>query len=145
VSDRLAEIEAARAKRRADSDRARDEQKATDLEAISELEIEHGDTNISTLECPYTPGLPVMLAVRTPKPAEMKRYRDGCKPDKNGRSDALGPAILLAEICRVYPPRDEDGTALYARVCEARPGVNVQLGVLAVKLAAGKAEDEGKG
>jgi hypothetical protein len=75
-----------------------------------------------------------------PKPAEVKRYRSRIKPDSKGRpGDAVAAAEELAAVCRVYPDDDT-----YAALCEARPGIHVQLGVAAIQLAAGQAEDQGK-
>lgn len=137
----LAEIEAKRAARKAELQAARDAQKAIDLEAIDALEVEHGDSNIATLEIPFSPDLPVMLAVRTPKPAELKRYRDRVKAKKDGTpGDPLMAAQEIAAVCIVYPSKD-----VYAAVLEKRNGIDAQLGVLAVGLCAGKAEAEGKG
>jgi hypothetical protein len=140
VSD-LEAIEARRAARKEALQQAHDAQRVKDLEAIDALEIEHGDSNIATLEVPYTPDLPTMIAVRCPKPVEVKRYRDRVKPKKDGSpGDSLGGALELAAVCRVYPDADT-----YAALLEARPGVDAQLGLLAIQLSAGKAEAAGKG
>ncbi len=136
----LAALEAARAERKAKLANAEAEQRLADLLAIDRLEQEHGDSNVAVLESPFTAGLPVMLAVRVPNRAELKRYRDMLKPDKQGRSDAVAAAILIGKACLIYPAPD-----VFDAVLEARPGVDVQLGVAAVNLAAARASEEGKG
>lgn len=141
MSDRLADIEAKRAARRAEIEAARDEQKAADLEAIFEIEAEHGDTNVSHIQVAHVPGLPVLIAVRCPTPAELKRYRARCKPTSDGKMpDTVAAAEELAAACRVYPSAE-----LYARIGEARPGAHVLAGFEALKLAGARAADEGKG
>lgn len=137
----LEQIEAAREERKAKQELARREQMAVDLEAVDALEIEHGDSNVATIEVPYQPGLPVLLACRAPKSVEIKRYRDRVKERSNGKpGDALGAAVELAACCRIYPSAE-----LYAALLEVRPGLDTQLGVEALKLASGKAASEGKG
>lgn len=140
MSEKLAEIERRRAERKAKLDAERDEQRAIDLEALEALEAEHGESNVVTLDVPFSPGLPTMVAARCPKPAEVKRYRATVKPDSKGRpGDTVAAAEQLAAVARIYPADD-----LYAQLCEARPGVHAQLGATALGLAVGKASDEGK-
>jgi hypothetical protein len=145
---RLQQIEAKRAARRAASEHAAEEQRATDLEAIDVIEQTLGDSNVSTISIPYAEGLPCVAAVRCPKPIEMKRYRDQTKVKLHQPGqrkppespDLVAAAELLAETCVVYPPRE-----VFAQMCESRPGLQAQAGVLAAELALGKAEEEGKG
>ncbi len=140
----LEKVQERRAARKAGSNAKRDEQKAIDLKAIDELEEEYGDSCISVVEIGYNPvnPLPVLLAVRCPKPSEMKRYRDQIKPKKKDGviGDPMAAASALATVCLVYPEKD-----IYEKVKEARPGVHVQLGTEAVNLSVGTAESEGKG
>lgn len=139
-TSRLAQIEAKRAARKAQIDDARNEQRATDLEAIDAIEAERGDSNVVMLEVPYSPGMVTLVAARCPSEAEVKRYRAMVKPDRQGRAgDAVAAAELLASVTRVYP--DEDA---YAVVRAARPAIHAQLGAMALTLAIGKAEEEGK-
>ena len=127
-----------REQRKADLKKAEQEQYERDLEAIDDLEVLHGDSNIGVRRVAYTPGLPVLLAVRTPKPAEVKRYRSRIKPQD--LESATAAAIELQSVCRVYP---DDAT--FAKVLAARPGVDAQLGAKAVELATAASESEGKG
>jgi hypothetical protein len=117
------------------------EQREIDLDAIDALEVEHGDSNIAVLTVPFTPGLPVMVAARCPKPAEIKRYQTRVRTKKDGSAgDPIAAAEEIAACCRVYPDGDS-----YDALCTARAGLNVQLGVAAITLSAAKDEAEGKG
>lgn len=141
MASRLEEVEARRAKRRAAAKEAADDQKATDLEAIDELEMVHGV--LRYVEVEHAPGLPVLAAVRCPKPVEFKRFQDRVRP-KNVDGMLGDTAMATAEIgavCQVYPV-DAD---IRAQLHEARPGLLVQLGGAALDLARGRAEAEGKG
>jgi hypothetical protein len=152
MSERLAKIEAERAARKAALADAHAEQMATDLEAISALEVEHGDGAIKVLKLPaaqYKPGVPMAYAVRCPLPAEFKRYTDKTKPRGDGKiGDVVAAAEDLAAITRVYPPHEREGhgegDVLFAEACRVFPGLNKQLGLLAANLASGEAEKEGK-
>ena len=94
------------------------ERKAQDLAAISELEVQHGATNIAVVEVPFSAeDLPVCVAVRTPKPAEVSRYRDRVKAED---ADTARAAIELAESCLVYPDAET-----FARQVKARPGMRL--------------------
>jgi hypothetical protein len=139
---KLEEIEAKRAARKASLDTAAEDAKASDLEAIDELEQEHGDSNVKVIHVPYTAGLPTCVAVRTPKPAEAKRYRARVKtqPGSKHAPDYVVAAEELAETCLVYPTKE-----LYERLVEARPGLATQVGLKALELSTGVEEAEGKG
>lgn len=142
---RLQAIERKRAEQRAAATAGAEDQEATDLEAIVELEAQHGFNNVAVLELPYLgEGLPVRVAVRAPTAAEFKRYRAKCVPMKDGRNneipgDPFAAAEQLAATCFVYPARDVLDT-----LCAARPGLLVQLGVQAAKLASAEEERQGK-
>lgn len=138
----LAEIEARRADRKAALAEQRDEQRATDLTALDELEASLGDNSVASIDVPFTPGLPTLAACRKPTPAEMKRYRHQTKIKKidGEMPDMAGPAELVADSCLKYP--DE---ATFKKMCEERPGIKVQLGLVALKLASAESAAEGKG
>ncbi len=143
---KLEEAEARRAKRKAALDEQYQEQRVKDLEEIEALETELGDSNVKIINLPFTPGLPTFVAVRTPNPDETKRYRDSLKPKKSKGEDpdAIAPAVQLGLVCRAFP-RKGDGDELFAEILKARPGLDLQMGVEASKLASGNAEAEGKG
>lgn len=136
----LARIEAKRAARKAAIQEKCDAQKALDLEAVNDLEEAHGDSNIVVIDVPFTEGLPTLVAGRCPTKLELKRYRARVQPRKDGKPvDAVGAAEEIASVCQVYPEKDT-----YALVLDARPGLHVQLGLAVLRLATGKAEEEGK-
>jgi len=116
---------------------------ALDTEQINQLEIEHGDSNIAVVRCPFTDGLPVLLAVRTPKQIEIQRHRTMISKGSSGaKIDLLAATKALEELgtlCCVYPDRDT-----LARVVAARPVALSDLGGAAANLAKTSAEVEGK-
>jgi hypothetical protein len=142
VNDRLKAIEEKREAHKRAVQEKYDAQRAIDLEAVFELECQHGDSNVSTIDIPHTDGLPTLVAVKCPKPEYIKRYRDTVKPKRDGSpgGDAVEAAETIASVCVVYPD-----PATYESVRAARGGVHVQAGLAALKLASGKAADEGKG
>jgi hypothetical protein len=134
--------EAKRAMRKAELADKYDAQRATDLEAVIDLEEKHGDSRVKVLNVPFTPGLPTLIVVRCAQPVEIKRYRAQRMLDKKGNADlgAINTAAeTLADLCVVYPDAET-----YARLREERPGIHAQAGMLAVKLAEGREDDEGK-
>ncbi len=133
--------EAKRATRKAEVQKLHDARLALDLEAINELEITHGDSNVAVIRLPYTEGLPAAVACRCPKPAEVKRFRHQITPKHpKDQPDTIAAAEMLAGACLIYPDRET-----YDRLCLARPGLAGQLSGEAMKLATGKDETEGKG
>lgn len=135
----VADLENKRAARKEALAKDREVQYALDLEALDGFEIEHGDSNVSTVRVPFTPGLPTMAICRCPKPVEMKRYRSRIKSKKGVDGDPMLASEELAAVCRIYP---DDET--YNKMCEARPGLHVQLGTMAANLSMGSAEDDAK-
>jgi hypothetical protein len=130
-------VEDKRAARKAALASARNTQRALDLVAIDELEVEHGDSNVAIIELPFVEGLPTCAAVRTPKRPEVKRYQDRIKRDKSATAEA---AEEIGKVAVIYPS-DPD---VVAKLYDSRPGLPVQLGVAALNLATGKDADEGK-
>ncbi len=139
--------ERARARRKAEQRKERDAQRLLDLEAIEELETALGDSNVSIIEIGYSPGLPTLVACRTPSDPELKRFRHqiamGASKNEDGRAtDPLAgvkATEMLADVTRVYP-----NDATYAEVRKAKPGVHLKLGNAAVALSLGRKEQEGK-
>ncbi len=137
--------EAKRAARKAALNPEYDAQRVTDIEAVDLLEQEHGDSNVKLINVPFSPGMPTCVACRVPNPNQMKRYRSRVKPGKDSRNrdkdiDYEGAAAELGESCRVYPDKET-----FDRLCEARPGLLVQVGLRALELGTGEEEAEGKG
>lgn len=116
-------------------------QEEKDLEAILELEIEHGVANVTVVKGLFVPGGVTRVAARTPLPEEIKRYRHRVKPKKLGEVPSSQEAAAeLAAVTHIYPMGE-----MWEKVLRDRPGVDTQLGQQAVSLAVGVEEDEGKG
>lgn len=146
-ADPLKAVEAKREARKAQARKAYEARLAVDLDAIDELEIQLGDSNVAVVRLSglVSDDLPAAVACRCPKPVDIKRFRDEVTPTKDHRNrevpaDREAACERLARVCLVYPDKDT-----FARLCEARPGIAVQLGGEAVKLAVGVEESEGKG
>jgi hypothetical protein len=56
-----------RALRKAELAKLEEVQRQIDLEAIDDLEVQHGDSNIAVLRVPHTPNLPVLVAGGAPR------------------------------------------------------------------------------
>lgn len=141
--DKLEQRNAQREERKQATRDAWSLQKVKDLDIIEEIESRLGDTNVSILDVEYTAGLPACCACRTPTEVEMKRYRHSAKPKRQDEpltTHAATAAEELAAVVLVFPE-----PAVFAEMCAARPGIKAQLGTLALRLATGRAEAEGKG
>lgn len=140
---RREQFEARRATRNKAHQAAQAEQELNDLEAIFELEEEHGVSRVAKVRVPFTPGLPCYVAVRCPSGVEMKRYRDmAAAVGRKGQMDpaaATKAAEALASSCLIYPAAD-----VYDALKAERPGIHALAGAAAVHLAVGEVEAEGK-
>lgn len=141
----LQKAEARRAELKAAARAEYEAQHAQDIEAICELEIQHGPDNVAVVKIPLTSvdgKKYTAAAVRTPSKDQIKRYRESVTPRPNSKDvpDHAAAAEALAYVCVVFPSKDELNA-----LCEARPGLKVQLGVAALELASGSADREGKG
>lgn len=142
MSGKIEEMLKARAEKRDALKKMEEEQFARDLEALMQLEEEYGYGNIVGVKVNFTPGLPTRAFLRVPDRAQYQKYRDnGTKAvgQKNtkGHTDALD---VLAKSCWAYPKEHEAKEAML----EATPGLLASIGHEAIKLAEGKAEEEGK-
>ena len=141
---RLAAAKKRRAEAQAAFNTGREDQLATDLEAITDLEIEHGDSHISAVDLPYNPGLPMKAAVRRPNKAEIKRYRKQTEPRKDGKQpDFTAAHEMIGEACCVYPDPEKQ-KELFEALCEAMPAIKGQLGIVAIQMSVGVEEDAKK-
>jgi hypothetical protein len=138
---KIAEIQARRDARKDAAAAASTAQHLVDLEAIDKLESEPDCGELAVLRLPsHTPGLPVLAAARAPRPVEVKRYRDSVKPNRKGDPpDYAAAATQLAAIVRVYPDKE-----VYEAMCEACPGLPVQLGTAALELVTARDAAAGK-
>jgi hypothetical protein len=142
TAELLAEREAKRAEAAHARQEAHDKQRLSDLDFLEIAEVEHGATNVDFVNVPFTPGLPTLVIVRVPSPPEMKKYRYDAKPKKP--DDPLTAHITsanesIADMCLVWPAAD-----VFAKICDARPGVKAQCGGAAIRLSLGHQEEEGK-
>lgn len=145
----IAEINARRAERKAKLQEQADAQRVIDMEALDGAEAALGDTDVGYVDVPYTPGLPTLAVCRKPKPIELKRYREslritpGEKLDLSAGNEA---SVVMGQSTCIYPDcKTEEGQAIFAKMCEARPDLAATLGQRAVKLAQARAAEEGKG
>jgi hypothetical protein len=136
------ELEAKRAARKAETDKARAEQYAKDLAAIDALECENlsgGMLDISLRVTNFVPGLPSLVGVRAPKEIEYKRFFQ--QINRAGNADAKMAALeQMAKTCWVYPADEAQRKAML----EANPGLIACVGNLANKLAEMQTAEEGK-
>lgn len=139
----IEDIEKRRAERRAKHDTARNEQEATDLEAIDALEEERGEPLHTMTANGFKACVAVKVAFRSPSPIEYKRYCDqvGKAQQKADASARMTAQTNLAAVCMVYPADGEDRKALL----DAFPGVLISVAIECAKVAELRAEDEGKG
>jgi hypothetical protein len=137
----LEAVELKRAERRAARQAEYDAQRVKDLEALTDLEDEHGSENIGHIDVPFSPGSPTLVAVKTPEKKYVKRYRETVKPNKDGSHSgkSVEAAETLAACVVVYPAKE-----VYESICEARAGVAVAAGMKALELVSARESSEGK-
>lgn len=138
VEERLAAVEARRAERKAALKAQEQEQRVVDLEAIDVIEETRGDGNVKVLSVPYVPGLPVLIAVRTPLEVEVKRFRSKAKSED--KEHAMHAVAELGETCIVYPDRE-----VAKAIAKARPNLMMNAGNAAIELSLAASDAEGKG
>jgi hypothetical protein len=141
MTERIEEIQARRAARKAQAELLIEEQQARDLEVADELEMEHGDHNVRVVNLASpVPGLPTLVVVRCPKTAEVKRWQSRMKQSSKGKpADGIAAAEELATPCILYPAKDAC-EQLFAE----RYALKFQLGQHALSLHDAKAEEQGK-
>jgi hypothetical protein len=120
-------------------------QEIVDLEAIAELEAEHGFDRVLPVKLiGWKPGADAAthIAVRVPLKREslIKRYESQITKPK---ADLAAALHTLAEACVVYPDRKTQKD-LYEATMELAPGILSKSGGLIVKAVEGKADEEKK-
>jgi hypothetical protein len=145
AAERIAAAQAKREAIKASEADAFVEQQATDLEALVELEDEHGFDRVVRIDLTgWRPGVgaATMVVARVPLNSEkvFKRFEDTVskKDSKTSTNDA---GITLARACLVYPA----DKALLDATMELAPGVLSHLGLQLIKAVQGSAEEEKKG
>lgn len=129
------------------------EQQAADIEALVELEAEHGFERILRIDLNgWKPGMgaATMVVARVPLASEslFKRFEQTIAKAKPNSTEGHTAAIQLGEACIVYPPRPkpaEMAGSLYAATMELAPGVISNVALQVSKAVQGQAEEEKKG
>jgi hypothetical protein len=121
-----------------------DARKVEDLPHVIDAETKFGKDRVKVIKVIHftfsQPEIPMCVVVRTPREAEMKRYRDGCTASEDTPGDPASAAELLGEACLVYPDRET-----FAKLRGQFPGGAVRAGVEAAKLGMGVEVLAGKG
>lgn len=141
AKDRIAAVEARRTERKAALDAAREEQRATDMEALDALEQEYGDGSVARLDVDrYVSGQPTFVVLKCPGADQYKRFCDMVARAGNA-AKKLDAQNLLAESCWCYPREEAKRKEMLA----AYPGLLLSIAVRAMKLVEATEEAEGKG
>lgn len=141
AAERIAEANERRAKKSAAEAAAREEQHASDLEAIEAVEERLGQkVHVSQQVKNFVKGLPVVVGVRAPDMAEYKRlYTLVGRSGSN--ADARGAALMqLGQVCWVYP----EEKATKDLMIESNAALLASIGVFANSLAEVELREEGK-
>lgn len=120
-------------------DGARDAQEAIDLEALFDARDECGVSAVVAVKIPFEPGLPMHAIARRPKPIEFKRFQDLTAKKDAGTPEAIKAAEQVATVCLIYPTAE-----VFAKMCDAVPGLKIALGSASVGLATAKAREDAK-
>lgn len=143
-AERIQAIQARRDAARSKAAALFDEQKATDLEAIADLEDQYGAAKVHVLHTKYhVDGLPVSVAVRVLEPEFYKRHRDMIRGRNAGRKDLKDVSEALDTLSRasvVYPDRDT-----FDKMLSAFPQALESLNVLVSSLSDLDEEEQKKG
>ena len=147
AADRIVAAQAKRDAIKLTEDTARQEQFAIDIEAIVELEAEHGYDRIVRIDIgSWKPdmGAPTCVAVRIPLNSEkkFKRFLDQINRAKEHSKEKLEAQGLLARSCFVYPALD---SAEFTAALEVGPGLLEHAAYEIIQRSQGKAAEEGKG
>jgi hypothetical protein len=141
ADQRIAASAARRAERAEAEADARKEQFADDLEAIEAIEAKLGArVRYSAQVSNFVPGLPVIVGVRPPEPAEHKRFVKMVNANGNNADAKIAAVAQLAQLCWVYP---EDKFTRDAMV-QANAGLISSVGNFAYSLGDVELKDEGK-
>ena len=145
AADRIAAAQARRDALKAAEAEMFAEKFATDLEALAELEAEHGEARVLRIDIGgWKPGAgaATMIVGRVPtkKDSIYKRFVDTVAKQN---ADNVKATDTLAAACLVYPARED--ADLFAATMELAPGALTTLGLQLVKAVQGHAEEEKKG
>lgn len=148
AQERIAAAQKKRDEQRAKERVERDEQEAIDLEAIADLEAEHGEARIVAISIAnvWKPGAgaPVRIAALVPTGTSKlaQRWIDQINRSKEHSRDRLTAQDALATECWLYPAKGSEG---HKAALELAPLILGNLAVQIVLASQGLAEAEGKG
>lgn len=148
ADQRIAAAQARRERLRAEQEAALKEQQATDLEALADLEAEHGFDRVLRIDLVgWKPGVgaAALLAVRVPEGREsvVKRFEQTVATSKERTPTNLQALKTLGEACVVYPDRKSQRD-LYDATLELAPAILSKAGELVIKAVQGRGEEEKK-
>lgn len=149
AADRIAAALAKREALKAAEAAAFAEQQAIDLEALIDIEAEHGFERVVRIDIGgWKPGAgaATMVVARVPTKAEkaVRRYEETVSKAKAGSTTQHDAAVTLAGFCIVYPDKDS-AKDLYDATLELAAGVMAHVGVQVMRVVQGNAEEEKKG
>lgn len=142
AAERIQASEDRRAKKAEAEGKERQEQFATDLEAIEALEAKLGHRVFYSQQVrTYVPGLPVIVGVRAPDTGEYKRMYSMVQKNGNNGDAKVAALMTLAQACWVYP----EEAAMRTAMLEANAALLASIGNFANTLAEVELKEEGKG
>lgn len=123
------------------------EQQATDIEALVELEAEHGFDRILRIDIKgWRPGsgAATLVAAKIPTGSSslVRRYEQRVARAKQGTTEILDAGEQLAKACVVYPALDSE---LGKATLDLAPGILANVALQVIRHVQGEAEEEKKG
>lgn len=124
------------------------EQQVNDLEALVELEAEHGFGRVIKIDIggwKAGEGAATLVVVRVPRARDafFKRYEETVTKAKEGTTARLEAAHMLTESCLLYPSK-KDQKELYDATFDLAAGIRTHLAIEISKAVQGSAEEEKK-
>lgn len=133
------------AQRESDSAEKLKEQRAADWRAVKILKLKHGPENIRVLELPrFIPGLPSLVALRTPTDAEHRRLVSQAKSAGEDQEMLKEANLVYGRTTWVYPAKEDEASRKKLVESFTDSLVNA-IANEAVKLVGARAKAEGKG
>jgi len=156
VDEQIAELLERRKAAQEAHDTAHKLQRLKDLEALVELETEHGMERLIKVDLRGwkidSGAVTLAVAKRARKSDKLyKRFVDMVRRSKKGEkideAEVEKAGDLLAQSCLVYPVVPENGAdgGAYEATLELFPGFLTTIAAAVVEAAMGKAQEEGKG
>jgi hypothetical protein len=125
--------------------RAKAEAAQEEADEIGILRLQLENDRLTIIRVPHVEGQPARIALRAPTRIEYQRYRDqiskAATAEKRNTKVVTEVQDQLAKSVWIYPTTAEQREAML----ETSPGLLPQILLEAMKLAEGRAEEEGKG